>query len=56
MQMEIEQQALKKTDTSSKARLEDLQRLAILKEQYSSMKESVGARKENIIKIKDLQK
>ena len=58
MQMEIEQQALKKeTDTSSKARLEDLQKeLAILKEQYSSMKSQWELEKENIIKIKDLQK
>ena len=58
MQMEIEQQALKKeTDTSSKTRLEDLQKeLAILKEQYSSMKSQWELEKENIIKIKDLQK
>ncbi len=58
MQMEIEQQALKKeTDASSKARLEDLQKeIAVLKEQYSSMRSQWELEKENIIKIKDLQK
>lgn len=58
MQIEIEQQALKKESSAlSKTRLEDLkEELSVLTEQYNSMKSQWELEKENIIRIKNLQK